>query len=469
MRLPSRVFVIALAVSLLPVSAAPPRAAKPAKPAPALANPAPAVTAPTSRCTEDDPDLSKSASTPAPAPAEMLDPRQSLQTLIDTTLARSRQVGATKLLAAAARDDMAETEASRWPTVNLTVSEQALHNTVNGRPGSRGGQLTANLSASVTVYDSGRTAKLIAWRKELVEVALLGQRSAEEQLSLMAVNLALERARYLRHLQVYGQYVRKMGCLVDALQYITQADKGRSSELVQAQKNMQQAEMAVAQTQSALRLVEIRMRRLVGEPLPAPVGMAAALSVMPQLDDMMQDIMEAADIAQVTASARAQRNLTESIEAGQRPSVSLTGNAVRLHGLTRANDFGAGVQLTIPLLQPGASSQLGAAAKRYQATLLQREETIDAKRHRLLEMFESGNETLDRARRIVEILRNSERVRAATLQQWQQLGRRSLFDVMASEGDYYSMRVAHVNAMFDAQQLIALIWSMGRGVLTPLR
>jgi hypothetical protein len=40
---------------------------------------------------------------------------------------------------------------------------------------------------------------------------------------------------------------------------------------------------------------------------------------------------------------------------------------------------------------------------------------------------------------------------------------------MASEGDYYSLRVAHVNAMYDAQQVIALIWSMGRGVLTPLR
>ena len=71
--------------------------------------------------------------------------------------------------------------------------------------------------------------------------------------------------------------------------------------------------------------------------------------------------------------------------------------------------------------------------------------------------------------RIVEILRNSDRVRASTLQQWQQLGRRSLFDVMAAEGDYYGMRVAHVNAMFDAQQVVALIWSMGRGVVTPLR
>jgi len=87
----------------------------------------------------------------------------------------------------------------------------------------------------------------------------------------------------------------------------------------------------------------------------------------------------------------------------------------------------------------------------------------------LLEMNEMGASALDRARRIVEILRNSDRVRASTLQQWQQLGRRSLFDVMGAESDYYSMRIAHVNALFDAQQIAAMMWSMGRGVVTPLR
>lgn len=107
--------------------------------------------------------------------------------------------------------------------------------------------------------------------------------------------------------------------------------------------------------------------------------------------------------------------------------------------------------------------------QRYRASVLQRDDAIEAKRYRLLEMHEVGTSTLDRAHRIIEILRNSDRVRASTLQQWQQLGRRSLFDVMASESDYYSMRISHVNAMFDTQQIVALIWSMGRGVATPLR
>jgi len=77
--------------------------------------------------------------------------------------------------------------------------------------------------------------------------------------------------------------------------------------------------------------------------------------------------------------------------------------------------------------------------------------------------------SFDRARRTVDILRDSDRVRNFTLQQWQQLGRRSLFDVMAAEGDHYGLRVAYVNALYDGQQSTALLWSLGLGVLTQLK
>ena len=105
-----------------------------------------------------------------------------------------------------------------------------------------------------------------------------------------------------------------------------------------------------------------------------------------------------------------------------------------------ANTWIGGVAVNIPLYQPGADASLTAAARRSQAAALQREETIDAKRYRLFEMFDTANASLDRARR-----------------------------VMGAESDYYSMRVAHVNALFDAQQVVAMMWSMGRGVVTPLR
>ena len=62
------------------------------------------------------------------------------------------------------------------------------------------------------------------------------------------------------------------------------------------------------------------------------------------------------------------------------------------------------------------------------------------------------------------MVRNSDRVRGFTLQQWQQLGRRSLFDVMSAESEHYNLRVAYVNALHDGQQASALLRSLGLGI-----
>src|SRR5437868_10562779 len=165
-----------------------------------------------------------------------------------------------------------------------------------------------------------------------------------------------------------------MACLVDALEIITKADRGRASELVQAQKSLQQADLSLEQTMSALRQVEVRMRRLVGEPLPPSIGMTATLSVLPDLQQMQSDILLGADVAQAEAQARSQRSLAESVIAGQKPSVSVTGSASALFRTggaianDRSTDIGAGVSVTIPILQPGAQAQASAAVQRYRAT-----------------------------------------------------------------------------------------------------
>ncbi|MCV2357243.1 TolC family protein [Paucibacter sp. B2R-40] len=397
------------------------------------------------------------------------DPRAQLQELVGLALQRSRSIGALKLLSQAAEADVAETKASRIPQVNLLGRAGYIGHAVPGANTLTGSQSSATLSVTAPLYDAGRITKLTEWRTQLASAAKYGQSSAEEQLALQTVSLALDRGRYTLQAQVYSQYVRKMACLVDSLEVITKADKGRASELVQAQKSLQQADLQYEQTLSAMRQTEIRMRRLVGDQLPVSASLSSVLAQLPDLVEMQADILQAPDVAQASAQARAQRSYAESVLAGQRPSVSLLVNGSTVAGVGRSNDWIGGVTVNIPLLQPGADATLEAAKNRYQAANLQRDETVEVKQYRLLETFETATSALDRARRVVEILRNSDRVRASTLQQWQQLGRRSLFDVMAAEGDYYSMRVAHVNALFDAQQLVALMWSMGRGVMTPLR
>ena len=469
---PLRHLLVLGLAALGPLALAQTRPPKPAAPPPAAAAEAPASQG---RCNEEDAGLARLGRNMSALETTSGDPRAALQSMVDTTLSRSKSLGAVRLLSDAARSDVEETRALGMPTAALNLGLNGVNRTVGSGSAGRIGQLNATLSAGMPVWDFGRIAKLTDWRKELAEVAAQGQRSAEEQLSLNVISLALDRSRYMLQGQVYTQYVRKMACLVDALEIITKADRGRASELVQAQKSLQQADLSLEQTMSALRQTEVRLKRLVGEPLPPSVGMTPTLSILPDLSQMQTDILLGADVAQAEAQARSQRNFAESVIAGQKPTVNVTGSASALFRTgggsidNRSSDIGAGVSVTIPILQPGAQAQANAAVQRYRATVLQRDDAIDAKRYRLLETYEAATSSLDRARRVVDILRNSDRVRASTLQQWQQLGKRSLFDVMGAESDYYSLRIAHVNALFDAQQLVAVMWSSGRGVGMALR
>ncbi|MDC8786919.1 TolC family protein [Roseateles koreensis] len=426
------------------------------------------------RCNEDESAAVRLArdtggSVSATPETSTIDPRQQLQDLVALSLRRSNSMGAIRLLTLAAEADVEEAKAARLPTVNLVGSGAYVGNVQPGQDTVKGSQARGSLMVSAPLFDFGRITKMTEWRTQLAEVAKLGQSAAEEQLALQTISLALDRSRYVLQAQVYSQYVRRMSCLVDSLEVITKADRGRASELVQAQKSLQQADLSYEGSLSALRQTEVRLRRFVGEQLPPSAPMSNVLARLPDLNEMQQDILSAPDINQASATAKASRSYAESVLAGQKPSVNLTVGTNSTVGTGKETDWNGGVQVNIPLYQPGADATLMAAHRRAQSALLQRDDAIEAKRYRLLEVYEVASSALDRARRVVDILRNSDKLRSATLQQWQQLGKRSLFDVMGAEGDYYANRVAHVNALFDAEQAVALMWSMGRGVQTPLR
>lgn len=428
--------------------------------------PAPTPTPPAApRCGDDEVLKSAEAADPNWSP---LDPRSYLLQLADTARQRSRQVGVARLLEQAAQDEVREAEAARLPELQLQFSGGHAGSISLGQQGPQGLEGRASLQLSGPLWDWGQTRQLIEWRRQLVEVAAAGRASAAEQIALQTVALSLDRSRYTLQAQVYGQYVRKMACLVEQLQTITQFDQGRASELVQAKKSQQQAELALATTREFVKSVETRLRRLVGEPLPAPGSLSAVLARVPELGQLQKELLLAPDVSQANAQALASSRLAESVAAGQKPRLSYIGSANARAGNGRYGDWVAGVQLSIPLLRAGDEPQLAAARRRAEAANLQRDETLEAKSWRLQEVHEAAGDSLDRARRITELLRASQQLRSATLLQWQQLGRRSLFDVMNAEADYYALRIAHVNALYDAQQAVALMGSMGRGVTALL-
>lgn len=405
--------------------------------------------------------------TTASAPVE---PRDTLRTLVNDALERSHQIGAARLLAEAARDDVAEVKAGQGVQASLgggvgPGGSQTLAGTETSAI-----QLRASLTVGQVLYDGGRLERLANWRTELAESARYGHLTAREQLALSTVSLALERSRFRQQVVVYGQYVRKMGCLVEALETLVRADRGRASELVQAQKSLQQAELSQAQAQSQVRQAETRLRRLVGDGLPSAQGLSTVLLNVPDLQALLADVERSSEIAGLTAQAAAADHYARAVAAGTKPQLSWNISGAQAvggggsRGTTRNNTFALGLALNVPLLSPGIEPASNAAAKRASAAGLQRAEALEARRFRVAEVYEQTTSSFDRARRVATVLRASEQVRNFTLQQWQQLGRRSLFDVMGAEGEHYNLRINYVNALHDGQQLNANLLSLGRGV-----
>jgi outer membrane protein, adhesin transport system len=109
-----------------------------------------------------------------------------------------------------------------------------------------------------------------------------------------------------------------------------------------------------------------------------------------------------------------------------------------------------------------------AAARRSEATRQQYAEFLSTRVSRVADLHESADASFERARRFVEILKDSDKVRQSTFQQWAQLGRRSLFDLMSAEGDHFNLRIAYVNALHDGYQANVQLRSMGGGLLNWL-
>lgn len=404
----------------------------------------------------------------AAASPAAVEPRLQLQSLVRDAVTRSNAVGAAKLLAEAAQSDIDDVKAGRLPQVSASGSFGNIGSKADGVT-SAGAQARASLNISQLLYDGGRISRLTDWRTQLAEAARQGQLNTQEQIAMQAVSLALERSRYRLQAQVYHQYARKMACLVEALEQIVQADKGRASELVQARKTLQQAELSQVQATSAVRQMEVRLRRFIGEQMPGGEGFSAVLTRVPALEEVLAQADQSAEIAQLDAQANAAESYARSVAAAQRPQVSWNVGGSKANGVGNPASWSAGVNVNVPLYNPALVPQADAAQKRADAARLQRVDAVEARRSRVLDMHEQATSSFDRARRISEVLRDSERVRNYTLQQWQQLGKRSLFDVMAAEGDHYSLRVAYVNALYDGEQANALLWSLGGGIYNWLK
>lgn len=454
--------------------AAPAATARRATTSPPAAAPAPSSN---SRCISDESSDPQSVPTfrtvPAAAgaasqPGAVSAPRMNLLAMVRTAIHRSNAVGAARLLSEAAAIDIDEAHAAYWPQVGISGQIGAIDAGAPNSPSVHGKQFQGGVNVSAPLYDGGHTRDMTDYRTHLAEVARFGEVSTQEQVALQTVSLALDRSRYTVEAQVYDQYARKMSCLVEALEMIVSADRGRTSELVQARKTQQQAELSRDQVLSQKRLTEIRLRRFIGDDLPPTEGITSVMLDTPALPDLLTMASRAAEIQSLDSQAAALDSYVKAVLDGQKPQLGVLVAATKSAGAGDSRSVSGGITFNWQIFNAANKYTTEAARKRAAAARMNREDALEARKYRMAEVHEQAEHAMERAHSVIEILHNSELVRNFTLQQWQQLGRRSLFDVMAAEGDHYNMRVQYVDALYDTQQSNALLWSLGLGLANHL-
>jgi outer membrane protein, adhesin transport system len=406
------------------------------------------------------------ASVDAEAQAIPMAPRAQLQLLASEATRRSNELGAARLLAEASAYDLKETQGSRFPTVTINGAAGAASSEVNGTSVSKGFQSSVSMNVNGSLMDWGRLNKITAYRSSLADMARFNESALKEQVVLEAISTAIERNRYRVQAQVYQQYVRKMSCLVEALQQIVAEDKGRTSELVQARKTQAQAEISRDASIAQERQIEIKLKKLVGDNVKLGEGLTVPLSQVPEIGEINRQVETSSEVQQLRAQAEAMESYAKAVLAGQKPQVNWAfSKSAGVWGSSKTSGLQAGVSVSYTLYN-GYSDQAAAmaASKRAEAARQQLAGIVATRTSRTGEVYDQAMSAFDRARRYAEVLRDSDKVRSFTFQQWSQLGKRSLFDVMSSESDHFNLRVAYVNALHDGVVASAQLRSLGAGL-----
>ncbi len=427
------------------------------------------------RCSEDlanqnlEKYLKSASRNAAPEKVEVeppVEPMTQLQAISREAAKRSASLGAARLLAEAAEFDLTETKAGRWPTVSVNGTLGAIGNQVGQNDPVRQKQASVSLNVSANLYDGGRLRQLMAYRNELLGAARYGAAVTQDQVVLEAISAALERSRYKLQAQVYQQYMRKMSCLVEALEGIVAEDKGRTSELIQVRKTQAQTELQRDQALAQSRQSELKLRKLVGDLNVTGDGFTLPLSVVPEIGEINRQIEFGSDAQQLRTQADAADAYAQAVAAGQRPQLNWNvGKTEARQGGTPVSSWQAGVTLSYSLFNGFSDDAAAQAAlRRAQATRSQLTDLLNTKYARTAEVYDIATSAFDRAKRYVDVLRDSERVRNFTFQQWSQIGKRSLFDVMSAESDHFNLRISYVNALYDGYQATAQLRAMGSGL-----
>ena len=387
----------------------------------------------------------------ASADADGADGIAQLQALTRTAADRSAAIREAMAAARAAALDTREAEGARLPQLNLDVtSSHTSGGGVDRTSTSRGSPYYA-VTGSMPIYDWGRNARVVDSRSASWRAAGARLDGALEALALETTVAALEVARARAGVAAIDVYLGNVQRLVDMLVAITREDPGRSGELTQARSRVLQAQVTRDGLQSRVREAGIALERLAGSAALPVDSVAAAFTDVPSLAALLAELPEQPLLRQLEAEQQAQSNLAESLRSARRPQVGIVASHAPVSpGLAGGYASYAGLTVSVPLYRGGSdvAAQRAAAERASGADERRRQGETDLAA-RLRTLHQSATALLARDAEFEQLLKESDAVRRGFFDQWYQMGRRSLFELLAVESEHHGLQAARLNTRYD--------------------
>jgi adhesin transport system outer membrane protein len=390
----------------------------------------------------------------APAQADMA----LLQQMVQVALARSPQLREAQASARAAGLDTQEAKGARWPTLEVTGASRPV-TSGSSNPNGDGSTGRVGLTAVYNLYDAGRTRSNILSRDFAEQSARAKIAVARETVIYDTINAYLQMIKQQRIIDTYRAHIERLTTLVDKLEQVVKAFIGRRSEFTQANARLGQArdgmEVAIArQRENNLVLV-----RLLGSATLIPRA-AQALphfqartpeSVIPTALETHPSLLAAlADIDSLKANVKttvASRSPHVDLQASKLSGKDINGNPTPAQlylGLRWTAFQGFAGQAA----EGAALERAAAAQEKYAQAKIEIE-------YKIQNAWADYQTNFGRQQSLRLLALATDQVRQDYYTQWNDLGKRSLLEVLTAENDHLSSVLSLANSEVD--QELALV------------
>ncbi len=352
----------------------------------------------------------------------------------------------------AAKYDVDEIKGTRWPQVKVGANSP-VSNFGSGTRNNNSSDVSdtsGSVSVTTTVFDFGKTGSGIQSAEELSKSSLQAVKLTRNQIAYQTIEGLLTLDKFQKDIKVAKAYEKRMSDLVNMLSQITQTDKGRGSELVQARAKLLQAQTNVQQLESSWRDTQIKMTRLLGREAQLPENLAwdesniSSGSILASLDNHPQ-------IQRAKAEVQASLHKADAIKSSAYPNINwVVSKSTAKDTYGDEQSWYTGINVEWDLFTGGsASASQAAAVQRAQATQMQFETTVLELKYKIRSMIQVRDSAFERAKEYRALSSETDRVRTMFYEQWYYLGKRSLLDVLTAENDHFNNQISAINNEFD--------------------